>query len=707
MKQVLVKNGEVAVLQVPAPRAGDKSILVRVRHSCISVGTEVAGLKGSAIPFHKRLSNKPGVARKAFDFLLDQGIRRTWALARGELASFEPTGYSAAGEVLEVGAEVVGFKPGDWVACAGVGVANHAEVIEVPLNLACHIPTGLPTPLASTVALGAIALQGVRRCNPSLGETIAVWGLGILGQLTVQLLLANGCRVIGVDLDPERVRVAGASGLTHGIDPNLENSVARIHALTNGLGADAVIITAATASHQVVSDAMNACRKKGRVVLVGSVGLNLNRRDFYAKELDFLVSCSYGPGRYDPSYEVGGADYPLAFVRWTENRNMQAYLDLLAGGRIRLDSLPTQTYDIDQAEDAFRVLASPGEKPLLVFLAYPGTSEVLNRKTAVRISASKPGRIRVAVIGAGGFAQGMHLPNLLKLRDHFQLRSVVSRTGSNAVNVARQFEAAYATTDIQEVLLDGEVDLVIICTRHHLHGPMVLQALRAGKNVLVEKPLCLTPDELREINEFFSTGRPAPVLMTGFNRRFSPSIRLARQWLEGRTSPIIVNYRMNAGLLPPDHWVHGPEGGGRNIGEACHIYDLFNCLTGAEVESVHARSIRPASKAWSARDNFVATIAYCDGSVCTLTYTALGARDYPKERMEIFADGKVVSLDDYQSLKITGAKHRGWSSAKPEKGQLEELRTLAACLQGGAEWPIPLEQQASAMKICFKVEEQI
>jgi predicted dehydrogenase len=707
MKQVLIKNGEAAVTDVPAPLVGAKNILVRVQHSCISVGTEVAGVKGSAIPVYKRLLEKPSRIKKTFEFVRDQGIARGWSLATGELADAQATGYSAAGEVVEVGADVAGFKPGDLVACAGVGVANHAELIDVPVNLAVRIPTGLSTDLASTVTLGAIALQGVRRCNPTLGETVIVVGLGVIGQITAQLLLANGCRVIGVDVDATRVKYGVEGGMHLGIDSSTENFVERVHVLTDGLGADAVIIVASTPSHQVVSEAMNACRKKGRVVLVGNVGLNLNRRDFYVKELDFLISCSYGPGRYDPDYEENGQDYPLPYVRWTENRNMEAYLAVLAAGKVKMDRLPSRTYDLDHADSAFRALAAPGDKPLLVFLRYDVGEHAFNRSTVLRSPRGHSNRIRVAVVGAGGFAQGVHLPNLIKFRHLYELRCVVSRTGSNALNVARRFGAARASTDFEQVLGDEQIDLVIISTRHNLHAKMALQALRAGKHVLVEKPLCLNKPELQQIQDFFTCDGRSQVLLTGFNRRFSPAMRLASKWLTNRTKPMIINYRMNAGLISPDHWVHGQEGGGRNIGEACHIYDLFNFLTGSEFESVQARSIGSSAGNSFPGDNFVATLAYSDGSVCTLTYTALGCKEHPKEEMEIFVEGKVISLIDFQDLRMVGAARGSWRAATPQKGQLEELDALAECLRNGGNWPIAFEQQVAAMEVCFEVEKQL
>lgn len=706
MKQVLVQGGGVVVQDVPAPQVSAKNILVRVCHSCVSVGTEMAGVKMSGLPLYKRALKQPENVKRVLDMMREQGVKRTMDRVLGKLAAGTPTGYSAAGEVIEVGSEVELFRVGDLVACAGAGIANHAEIIDVPVNLAIKIPTGLNTALASTVTLGAIAMQGVRRANPTLGETVVVVGLGILGQLTEQFLRVNGCRVIGTDIDPRRIKLALDNGMNYGVDPTTENYVDRVHKLTDGFGADAVIITAATPDNKVISDAMQACRKKGRVVLVGDVGLDLNRADFYKKELDFLISSSYGPGRYDPVYEEEGQDYPLPYVRWTENRSMEEYLKLLAEGRVNLTNLNHDPYEIERAAEAYEVLKGAGDKPLLVILSYPSRPESLQRKISFRQSGQS-GKIRVALAGAGGFAQGMHIPNLYKLKREFELRGVMSRTGSNALAVATQNGASYATTDFSEILADPDVDLVLIATRHNLHGGMVLQALEAGKHVFVEKPLAVDNNELQAIEKYYANRDKGPVLMTGFNRRFAPAIRRAYEVLAGRTTPLIINYRMNAGYIPLDHWVHSAEGGGRNVGEACHIYDLFNFFTGSEVASVHAVSITPGSRQWARNDNFVATVTYTDGSVCTLTYTALGDKSHPKELMDIYADGKVISLDDYKSLTVAGGKHKGLSTSSIQKGQFEELEALAECLLRGGEWPIPLWQQLQATQISFEVERQL
>jgi predicted dehydrogenase/threonine dehydrogenase-like Zn-dependent dehydrogenase len=706
MKQVLVRSGAIVVEEVPAPAAGPKDILVRVACSCVSAGTELAGLRTSALPLYRRALKQPQHVRRALDMMRDQGISRTWARVSGALAAGSPTGYSVAGEVIAVGEEVEGFRPGDRVACAGAGIANHAELVNVPVNLAVQVPPGVEFADASTVTLGAIALQGVRRCQPTLGEWVVVVGLGLLGQLTVQLLRANGCRVIGVDVNRARIEVANGLGLDVGLDPGTADWVAQVHRHTDAVGADAVIVTAASGSPQVIAESLRCCRRKARVVVVGDVNLGIERADLYAKELDLLISTSYGPGRYDPLYEEGGQDYPLAYVRWTENRNMQAYLGLLAEGRVRLEPLRAGVFDIDHAADAYAALQT--DTRMIAVLTYPQRPASAQPTVPVTRAALPRGAIGVALIGAGGFAQGMHLPNLARLSREFSLRAVVSRTGANAKAVATQYQAAYASTAIEEALADHEVQLVIIATRHDSHARLALAALQAGKHVLVEKPLALNEGQLLDIERFFADGGSAkPLLMTGFNRRFSPAMRAARAITRARSGPLMVSYRMNAGFIAPGHWVHGPEGGGRNIGEACHIYDLFNFLVGAEARGVRASAVHAGSGAWRADDNFIATLEYPDGSVASLLYTAMGSRDYPKEEMQMFVDGCVVAMEDFRSLTVTGARHPGWSARSAHKGQLEELEALAAALRTGGEWPVPLAQQLNATRVSFEVERQI
>ncbi len=707
MKQVFMQGGKAVVQRVPAPQPSPKNILVRVLHSCISVGTEIAGVKMSGLPLYRRALKQPHHVKRVLQIMRDQGIKRTFARVTGQLAAGMPCGYSAAGMVLSVGSEVELFQIGDLVACAGAGIANHAEVIDVPVNLAVKLPDGLGTLEGSSIAIGSIAMQGIRRANLTLGESVAVIGLGLLGQITVQLLSVNGCRAIGVDLDPDRVRLAMMDGLDFGIHPGEEDFVDRIRKLTGGFGADAVIVTAATSSHEVISQAMQSCRKKGRVVLVGDVGLNLKRADFYDKEIDFLISCSYGPGRYDSAYEEDGEDYALPYVRWTENRNMEEYLRLLAAGKITLSNLQPVIYPVDSATKAYEALQQSGQKPLVVMLSYPESDTATQRSIPLRPARTNKEQVRVALVGAGNFAQAMHLPNLARVGKKFALQCVMSRTGSTAKFAADRFGASYATTEYEQVLADPEVDLVMITTRHNLHGRMVLEALKAGKHVFVEKPLTIFEEELQEIEDNYRANPGAPLLMVGFNRRFSPAIQRARDVLASRTTPLLINYRMNAGELPPGHWVYGAEGGGRNLGEACHIYDLFNFLTATPFTALSAQRMAGDSRQWHRSDNFSATISYADGSVCSLMYASVGSKSYPKECMDIFADGKVISLTDYKSLAVSGGKHKGWSSLAQEKGQFEELKALADCLLQQKDWPISLEQQIQATRMSFEVERQL
>lgn len=707
MKQVLVSGGVVKLEDVPAPVVEPGSVLVKMDHSCISIGTEMSGVKSSGTPLWRRALNQPQHVRKVIDMVLSDGFAQTRRLVSERLAIELPTGYSGAGVVIEVGDGIDEFAPGDRVACAGAQCAFHAELVRIPKNLVARIPDNVSFEEASSVALGAIALQGVRRANPTLGETFVVVGLGVLGQLTAQMLRTNGCRVIGVDLDRERIALARQHGMHWGIHPDAGNDVANVARLTDGAGADGVIITAASPSDAIVSTAFNMCRKKARVVLVGDVGLDLQRADFYAKELDFLISTSYGPGRYDTHYEEKGFDYPLGYVRWTENRNMAEYLRLIADGAIAVKPLIAAIHPIEKVDAAYAALQSSADKPLMVLLSYSRAEQSATKRIFLTPAAATLGQgaIRIALIGAGGFAKGMHLPNLAELGSDYHLRAVASRTGHNAASTGKRFNADYCTTDYREILDDKDVDAVIIATRHNAHGAIVLEALQAGKHVLVEKPLALDEAEVAAIEAFFADGDGAkPVLLTGFNRRFSPYADKIASLISSRSNPMILNYRMNAGYIPLDHWVHTAEGGGRNRGEACHIYDLFTFLTGSEVRRIQASAIAPKTGYYSPSDNFVASMTFADGSLATLTYTALGTNEFPKEMMEVFVDGMVISLNDYRNLVVAGSKQKPFSTRGPNKGQKDELVQFARAIKGKSGWPIPLWQQLQATRISFEVD---
>ena len=482
MKQVLIKNGKAIVDEIPSPLVESKTVLVRVENSCVSVGTEMAGIKMSSLPLYKRALKQPENVLKVLDMVKNQGLKSTIDRVSGKLSAGSPTGYSVSGVVIDVGNEVAEFKIGDHVACAGAGIANHAEFVNVPVNLVVKIPNQLSFEDASTVTLGAIAMQGVRRMNASLGEVIVVIGLGVLGQITSQLLKANGCKVIGIDLDDERIKTALANGLDKGCSSN-DELLRIVDIFTGGIGADGVLITASAENDNIVSTAMNISRKKGRVVLVGDVNLNLKRSDFYIKELDFFISTSYGPGRYDPFYEYEGQDYPIGYVRWTENRNMQEYLYLLSVNRINIKDFYNQSiFDIEDAPLAFETLKSAKIKPLMVLLSYPLKENIPDNKVVLdnKHINNLNGKINLAVVGAGSFALGMHLPNIQKLDSVFRIHAIMSRTGSNAKAIAHQYGAKYATTEINDILNDSDVDMILITTRHNLHAEIVRYTAHAG-----------------------------------------------------------------------------------------------------------------------------------------------------------------------------------------------------------------------------------
>lgn len=704
MRQVLIRRGRAEVAEIPAPLIEKGHVLVEVAYSLISAGTEMSGVEGSGKSLVQRALHQPDKVMQVIDHLRKQGVQRTVARVRGQLDAGHATGYSCAGMVLQVGEGITDLHVGDRVACAGANIANHAEIILAPRNLVVKIPAQCDLKAAASVTLGAIAMQGVRRADPRLGEIVAVIGLGLLGQLTIQLLKAAGCHVIGFDLDRRRVELAQQLGADHALVAAEVDPLVEVRHRTGNHGVDAVIITAAAQSDAIVQQAMQLARRKGRVVVVGAVGLGLKRSPFYEKELDLLISCSYGPGRYDAHYEEEGVDYPYAYVRWTENRNMAEYLQLVAANKIRLAAILEREYDVAEATQAYQSLQAEGPKPLGVILRYP-VGEGVDTKaklTTKVILNSKPvqGKLRVALVGAGGFARGMHLPNLQTLSTLYHLRAVVSGTGSNSMNIATQYGADYTSTNLVDVLADPEVDVVLIATRHHLHAQQTIAAAQAGKAIFLEKPMALHPAELTEVAAVLrQTGVP---FMVGFNRRFSPAAQRAIALLRNRNHPLMMSYRVNAGYLPPDHWTLGAEGGGRMIGEACHMFDLFQALVGnAKVTDVCTLAAQPAADHLSGADNVATTVRYSDGSVATLLYTALGAVDYPKEQVEIYSDGKVFVLDDFKALRVYGAKVAGWQNAVADKGHLAELEAFARYVQGKAAAPIALDDLIETTQVSF------
>ena len=692
----------VAVEDVPAPQLRAGQVLVRTAFSCISPGTELSGAARASAPLWKQALRDPAKAVDKAAALVADGLGGAGRRLHERSARLRPTGYSASGVVIATGAGVADLAPGDRVACSGAGYANHADVIAVPRNLVARVPDGASLEAAATVTIGAIALHGVRRADPTLGETFVVVGLGAVGQLTAQLLRLTGCHVLVADLDPHRVELATALGATA-----VEAGGRAVELRTGGIGADGVIVTAASSSDEIVSQALQMCRPKGRVVLVGDVGLHLRREDLYAGELELRISTSTGPGRYDPTYEDDGVDYPIGYVRWTENRNMQAVLDLLAASQLDVKPLLSGPWDITDAVEAFASLKA-GPKPVLVLLRGTGQSDESRRAPAPapapalrRVVGDRP--VRIAVVGAGSFARAVHLPNLASLSEDYEIYAVVAQHGTTALEAQRAFHARRSATDIDEVLADPDVDAVLLATRHDLHADLSLRALDAGKHVLVEKPPAINGDQLARFRTWSGAHDESPVLLTGYNRRFSPLVVQLREWLGSRPGPIMLDYQMNAGYLPTTHWVHGPEGGGRNVGEACHVYDLFRHLVGSAPVSISATPLHPPTGPYRADDNFVATIGFADGSVAVLIYTAMGAPEHSKERLTVHSDGRTAVLDDYRALDLGGTSSP-ITLRRRDKGHREELQAFAAAVRGRAPWPIPLDEQLGAVETALAVD---
>lgn len=697
MIQAIVKKGKVLGEQISAPNVSKGSLLIKVVTSCISAGTEISGVSNSGKSLIKRAMEQPENVKKVLNMVKSDGIASVYSKVKGKLDGGNPTGYSISGVVIAVGEGVSDFKVGDSVAAAGAGLANHAEYVDVPQNLVMKTPKGMSFENASTVTLGGIAMQGVRRSDLKLGEMCVVVGAGILGLLAVQMLRLSGVRVAVTDFDDRRLEIAKEYGAELIINPSREDVVSTITNWSDGYGADAVLFTAATGSSEPLSQSFQMCKKKGKVILVGVVGMEIKREDMYAKELDFLISTSYGPGRYDKNYEEKGLDYPYSYVRWTENRNMTEYLRLVHSGAIKLNKLIDANYPIEKVTEAFESLQAPGAKPLMVLLDYGMTDlekieTYLNhdRKVILNNNPLQKDIINVALIGAGGFATGMHLPNIAKLSNKYKLHAVMNRTGHKAKSVAEQYKANYATTNYEDILNDKDVDLVLISTRHDSHAELSLKALQAGKNVFVEKPLATNQEDLDKIKAFYESDTPnKPVLFTGFNRRFSKYTTEIKKHTDKRINPMMIRYRMNAGYIPLDHWVH--EDGGRMVGEACHIIDLMTSFTNSKIESISVESMTPKTDNYSSSDNKSITLKYSDGSVASIEYFANGSKELAKEFMEVHFDGKSIIMDDYKSLAGYSVKLADIKDEISQKGQYEELEALYETIKGNKKkWPIDL-----------------
>lgn len=654
-------------------------------------------------------------------------------------------GYSCSGTVIAVGEEIKTFRPGDFVACAGAGIANHAEQIVVPKNLAVKLPNNSFLKQASLTTIGAIALQGIRRANLQLGETVCVFGLGLIGQITVQLAKQAGCNVFGIDIDDKKIALAQKLGCSQTYNAKSETFLHEMAFHTQHHGVDATLVTASSPSGNIIQQAMEITRRKGKVVLVGSVKIDFNRSPFYEKEIDFLISCSYGPGRYDQKYEQEGYDYPYAYARWTENRNMQLFANMIFAKQIDINPLITSEFSFEQAEQAYFSLRQ--HKSLGILLRYKQESSVLldtstfakklrrtleetdlnanqlvrnsfgsvsssgcvagvSRSTKFKPYKAPEGILNVACIGAGGFAKIKLLP-LLSKNKNVKISTIIDTNPANAINVAKQYKAQVNDNDIQKVIADESINVAVIATPHAFHAQQTIDLLSAGKAVFVEKPAATSYEQLEQLKTFLDAN-PKSLYCVDFNRSFAPFITKIKKAVLKRTTPLIIHYRMNAGFIPKKHWIQSQKHGGRIIGEACHIFELFNFLTGSIPVNISASAINTSRDDILPSDNFSTTITFADGSLCTLLYTAIGNKKLPKERMEIYFDGKSIVMDDYKTLTGYGVSLFFDTKTKtPDKGHKILLNKFIDAAKSDGASPISPERILLATKISLQVNELI
>ncbi len=710
MKQVFQdsRTAEISVVDVPAPKLLAGCILVRTATSLVSAGTERAFSEFAGKNLFQKARMRPDLVREVLGKINRDGIAAALFAVRTRLDQPNVLGYSSAGTVVAIGEGVTGFSVGDRVACAGAGQAVHAEFACVPRLLAARIPSeAVSFEEAAFTTLGAVALHGVRNADAKLGDIVAVIGLGLLGQLTVQILKVAGCTVIGMDISRDRAELALRSGADAA-----SADASGFHDLcmqaSSGHGVDAVLIAAQSSSNDPVNLAGAVARNRARVVAVGSVAMDIPRREYYGKELDFRISRSYGPGRYDSAYEQRGIDYPIGYVRWTETRNMEAFLNLLTGGRLDLRPLITHRFPITQAGSAYELITGvTGEPSLAVMIEYPGHVTSENRCFIDLASAKEPAAgdslVRVGLIGAGSFALSTFLPTMKQVGGA-ELIVVAAANGSHARHAAKKFGFRSCTTDEQDVIRHSEVNTIVIATRHHLHAPQIVAALNAGKHVFCEKPLCLNESELAEIAAACS--RHNRLLMVGFNRRFAPFAIRMKAFLRDVREPLALHYRINAGFLPPDHWLNDPQqGGGRITGEVCHFVDLLSFLADSFPVEVEARTL--ANSGQYSNDNVVCSLRFLNGSHATITYLSNGDKSFSKERIEIFGGGSVAVLDDFRRLELVrgGKKQVFRSLLRRDKGHRGEWKAFLSAIQGGGASPIPFSEIATTMLSTFALEQ--
>lgn len=692
--------------EVPAPVARPGFVLVRTAASLISAGTERLTVEAGQKSLLGRAVEQPALVKQVIQKARSEGVANTIDAVRSKLASLVALGYSAAGRVIEVGEGVTDLRAGDRVACAGVGYASHAEVLSVPKNLCVRLPENVRFDAAAFGTLGAIALQGVRLAELTLGESVVVIGLGLIGQLTVQLIKAHGCRVFGIDLEQSKIELARQIGADGGCPPN-DEAKQRVMAWSRGRGADAVLIAAASQSNQPIELAGEISRAKGRVVAVGAVGLNLPRQPYYNRELTFKISMSYGPGRYDPEYEERGHDYPFGYVRWTEGRNIEAFLDLVASGRIDVEPLITHRFKLEETERAYQLITGELNEPYLgVVLQYDMERELESRIPLREPNTSSPaGSVRIGLIGAGNYARVMLLPNFKAAGAEFH--SIATASGVSARQVGERFGFRSCVSGADEVLADDQINLVVIATRHDSHAELARRALEHGRHVFVEKPLALNDEELDQV--VAATTQSDARLMVGFNRRFSPLAQAAQEFFKHRQTPLSINYRVNAGRVPPGHWAHHPqEGGGRIVGEVCHFIDFIQFLTGSLVTRVYAESISSRSHEIVEEDSVFITLRLADGSNGSIAYLAEGNTALPKERIEIFGAARTFVIEDFRSaLAYENGRQKRTKLREQDKGQKDEVLAVCAMVREGKPSPISLEDLATTTRATFRIRDSL
>jgi predicted dehydrogenase/threonine dehydrogenase-like Zn-dependent dehydrogenase len=728
MKQVLqhARTGEVTVEEVPPPQLLPGCVLVRIAASVVSAGTERASAEFARKSLLQKAQSRPDLVREVIGKVQRDGIFSAIQAVRSRLDQPQSPGYSSAGTVVAVGEGVTDLQPSDRVACAGAGFAVHAEVACVPRLLVARIParpkasdgllsSEVPFDEAAFATLGAVALHGIRNSESRLGDLVAVIGLGLLGQLTVQLLKAAGCRVLGMDIDGSRARLAqqmGADGVASSASAFRDLCVET----SRGAGVDAVLITAETSSSDPVNLAGAIARDRAIVVAVGTVGMDIERKLYYEKELDFRISRSYGPGRYDAAYEQKGRDYPLGYVRWTETRNMEAFVQLLAEKKVDVGALITHRFSIDRAQSAYDLITGKSREPYLgVVIQYSGQADesrilaiVPERKPiATGSQPASSGSVSVGLLGAGVFAAGTLVP-AMKASGNATLVAVCAANGSHAQHAERKFGFRYCTTDEARLIQDPAVNTVVIATRHHLHAKQVVAVLAAGKHVFCEKPLCLSEDELRAIVVAYlgipSSERPA--LMVGFNRRFAPMTARLKSFLAPISEPLALHYRVNAGHLPPDHWVNDREqGGGRILGEVCHFVDLLMSLAGSPVVEVEVRAV--ANSGRYSGDNVLVALRFGNGSEGTISYLANGDRSFSKERIEVFGGGSTAVLEDFRRLELVRDRRKEIirSRWRQDKGHRGEWAAFVQSVQQHREAPIPFDDLVCSTLATLRVDE--